>query len=189
MHFALMVFPLLSLAAAPTPARQATAHVTVHRSFVSWKTPRGEINYEVVCEKDILVPVFDFRANPADRSGAEPAELLCDTHYRDKPVPISVRGSVELVHAEEFGLGLPKETELKRTNFVLDVAAGADFPYLSELQQLSGWQLFTEDLFSRSQIFTLSPEALIMIQCTGKKCKALGPQSVYRAEVTLVDAP
>jgi hypothetical protein len=188
MYFALM-FPLLSLAAAPTPVRQATAHVTVRRSFVTWHTPRGEINYDVVCEKDFLVPVFDFRANPADRANAEPAELLCDSHYRDKPVPVSVRGSVELVHAEDFGLSLPKETELKRTNFVLDVAAGAGFPYLSELQQLAGWQLFTEDLTSRSQIFSLSPEALIMIQCKGDKCQALGPQSVFRAEVTLVDAP
>jgi hypothetical protein len=185
-----LLFTVIAMATAPpTPVRQATAHVIIRRSYVTWETPRGEIRYEVVCEKDFTVPVFDFRANPADRAGAEPAELLCNSHYRDQAVPLSVRGSVELVHAEDFNLSLPKQTELKRTNFVLDVATGGGFPYLSELQQLSGWQLFTEDLASRSQIFSLSPEALIMIQCKGKKCTAIGPQSVYRAEITLNDAP
>ncbi|MGZ3650429.1 MAG: hypothetical protein ACXWR1_18490 [Bdellovibrionota bacterium] len=182
------IIPLLALlptfAFAAAPSRMAAAHVSIRRSFVQWSGTNAEIRYENVCERDVAIPVLDLRDG---NSRAEPGELNCASVFRDQSVTIAVNGVVELVNSDDFGLGVPRGTPLKRTLFTLDVNTAPDFPYTTELQQLTGYQLFSEDLTLRSQIFALSPETQIELQCGVSGCKASGPQSVYRAQVSLLD--
>jgi hypothetical protein len=159
----------------------STAHVVVTRSYFEIHGDQASLRSEVVCDRTVAVPVWNFGEH------GDPVEVRCESVYRDLPVPLVVSGLVQLVHARDFGLPMDPARELKRVYFSLDVGVGTDFPYLREVQLITGWQRFG-DVTSKLDIFALSPSEFLEVDCVDGGCKLLGPQSIYRAQVVLDDA-
>lgn len=161
---------------------EATAIVSIQRSYIDWTDPHGRIYYETICQQKIILPIHDFSKLPEDRFTTPPTLIVCKGIYRDQTVPVVVKLRNEIVLAKEFGLS---GDFVKRIAASLYLDVGSDFPYLQEVQTLSGQQTFYRDISRGDSIFTLSPPEFLEIVCSQENCHAMGPQAIFRAAIEI----
>ncbi|MCO5142258.1 MAG: hypothetical protein M9962_04115 [Oligoflexia bacterium] len=165
-----------------TFANHAKISIHIRKSSVDWSDPNGRIIYESVCRQDTTIVVHDFREHPERRATTPPTIFSCQSTYKDQPLEIKVSFRNEIVLAREFGLS---GDAVKRIYASLYLDVGSGFPYLQEVQSLTGQQTFYRNINHSDSIFTLSPFEFLEIICSEGKCRATGPEAIFRADIEM----
>ncbi|MBX3041841.1 MAG: hypothetical protein KF789_14130 [Bdellovibrionaceae bacterium] len=161
------------------------AKIQIRRSWIRWVDQRAFIENDVVCEKTLELRLYDVRNMPHLRSTEKNLELSCKSSLDGQPLEVNVTGKAEWLRPRDFAGWIEGERDLLRVYFNLWVSESFDREKAPFLQEISGQEVLSEDLLSKSLIFRVSPPDLVGLTCGQGGCRATGLPIVFRASIEL----
>ncbi|HRO67980.1 MAG TPA: hypothetical protein PL182_10485 [Pseudobdellovibrionaceae bacterium] len=161
------------------------AKIQIRRSWVRWEGRRGFIESDVVCEKTLELRLYDVRHRPHLRPAEKNLEMSCDSSLDGRRLEVDVTGKAEWLRPRDFASWVEGERDLLRVYFNLRVSDPADREEIPRLQEISGQEVLSEDLLSKSLIFRVAPPDLLGLTCSQNGCRNDGLPIVFRASVEL----